>query len=68
LNLREGKQIGHRTKLDSEQLHNLYSSANTLKVFKSRSTRWAGDNAYMHTVLWWEKNEGKELLGMQEVD
>jgi hypothetical protein len=30
-------------KLHNEQLHNLYSSSNIIRMIKSRRMRWAGD-------------------------
>jgi hypothetical protein len=34
--------IGEWRKLHSEELHNLYSSANIIRQIKSRRMRWAG--------------------------
>jgi hypothetical protein len=39
--------IGGRRKLHSEELHNLYSSPNIIKIIKSRKIRWAGYVARM---------------------
>jgi hypothetical protein len=36
-----------RRKLHSEDLHNLYSSANIIRVIKSRRMRWAGHVAHI---------------------
>jgi hypothetical protein len=33
---------GDWRKLHNEELHNLYSSANTIRTIKSRRMRWAG--------------------------
>jgi hypothetical protein len=38
----KGEEVtGSWRKLHNEELHNLYSSPNIIKVIKSRSTRWA---------------------------
>jgi uncharacterized membrane protein len=34
-------------KLNNEELHNLYSSLNSIRVIKSRRMRWAGHVAHM---------------------
>jgi hypothetical protein len=55
-------------KLNSEELHNLYSSPNIIRRIKSRRMRWAGHVACMgeemkvYKVLV-GKPEGKRLLG-----
>jgi hypothetical protein len=57
-----------RRKLHNEELHNLYSSPNIIRMFKSRRMRWAGHaarmgetrNAYRILV---GKPEGKRPLG-----
>ena len=38
---------GESRKLYNEELNNLYSSPNTVRVFKSRRMRWAGHIALM---------------------
>jgi hypothetical protein len=38
---------GERRKLNSGELHNLYSSPDVIKQIKSRRTRWAGHVARM---------------------
>jgi hypothetical protein len=54
--------------LDSEELHNFYSSPNIIRQIKSRRMRWAGHVARMreerkvYTVLV-RKPEGKRPLG-----
>jgi hypothetical protein len=35
-------------KLHHEELHNLYSSPNTIRMMKSRRIRWAGHVAIQH--------------------
>jgi hypothetical protein len=54
-------------KLHNEELHNLYSSPNIIRMIKSRM-RWAGHVAPMgrrgiHIRYWWESQEGKRTLG-----
>jgi hypothetical protein len=46
-------------KLHNEELHNLYSSLNIIRMIKSRRMRWAGHVAQigrkgMHIGYWWE--------------
>jgi hypothetical protein len=36
-----------RRKLHNEELHNLYSSPNIIRIIKSRRMRWAGHVVYM---------------------
>jgi hypothetical protein len=38
---------GDWRKLHNEELHNLYTSPNTIRMIKSRSMRWAGLVAVM---------------------
>ena len=45
---------GEWRKLHNEELHNLYSSPNIVRVIKSRRMRWAG-----HVALWGEKGRGE---------
>jgi hypothetical protein len=60
--------MGDWRKLHNEELHNLYSSPNIIRMMKSRRMRWAGHvarmgekrNAYRILV---GKLEGKRPLG-----
>jgi hypothetical protein len=62
------EEMGDWRKLHNDELHNLYSSPNIIKMIKSRRMRWAGHvtrmgemrNAYMILV---GKPEGKRPLG-----
>jgi hypothetical protein len=55
-------------KLHNEELHNLYSSPNIIRIIKSRRMRWAGNVARMREKkkvyrLLVGKPEGKRPLG-----
>jgi hypothetical protein len=62
------KMVGGWWKLHNEELHDLYSSPNIVRIIKSRRKRWAGHetrtgetrNAYRTLV---GKPEGKRPLG-----
>jgi hypothetical protein len=64
---------GERRKLHNEELNDLYSLPNIVRVVKSRRMRWAGHVACMgedggvHRVLV-GKPEGKRPWGDQDVD
>jgi len=54
--------------LNNEELNDLYSSPNIVRVIKSRRMRWAGHVAHMGEERWAysvlvEKQEGKRPLG-----
>jgi hypothetical protein len=58
---------GHRRKLYNEELHNLYSSLNIVRVIKSRSVRWVGHvvqmvQQEMRTEFWLESTKGRDHL------
>jgi hypothetical protein len=49
-------------KLHNEELHNVYSSANIIRMIKSRRMRWAGHVARMgrigmHIGYWWGRQK-----------
>jgi hypothetical protein len=55
-------------KLHNEELHNLYSSPNVIRMIKSRKMRWAGHVACMAKMrnaykIWVWKPDGKRPLG-----
>jgi hypothetical protein len=59
---------GDWRKLHNEELHNLYSSPNIIRMIKSRRMRWAGHVARMREKrntyrILVEKPEGKGPLG-----
>jgi hypothetical protein len=62
------EEDGSWRKLHNDELHNLYSSPNIVRVMKSRRMRWAGYVALMgegrvvYRVLVW-RPEGKRPLG-----
>jgi hypothetical protein len=60
--------MGGWRKLHNEELHNLYSSSNIIRIIKSRCMRWAGHVARMGEKrnvyrLLVGKPEGKRPLG-----
>jgi hypothetical protein len=63
---RDGVTEGWR-KLHNEELHNLYSSPNKIRIIKSRRMRWAGHVARLggegHIWDFGENAEGKKPLG-----
>jgi hypothetical protein len=64
---KRGKVMGGWRKLHNEELHNLYSSPNIIRIMKSRRMKWAGHvaqmgekrNAYRRLV---EEPQGKRPL------
>jgi len=70
---KKDKLRGEWRKLHIEELNDLYSSPNIVRVIKSRSMRWAGHVARVgerkgvHRVLM-GKPEGKRALGSPSVD
>jgi hypothetical protein len=61
------EETGEWGRLHSEELNDLYSSPNIIRVIKSRRMRWAGQVARrgkreVHTGFWWEDlREGDHL-------
>jgi hypothetical protein len=48
-------------KLHNEELHNLYSSPNIIRMIKSRRMRWAGQVARgMRIGYWWESQNERD--------
>jgi hypothetical protein len=59
-------------KLHNEELHNLYSSPNIIRMSKSRRMRWAGHVARMgrrgmHIRYWWEIQKERDPWEDQDV-
>jgi hypothetical protein len=57
---------GDWRKLHNEELHNLYSLPNIIRMIKSRRMRWAGHVARMgrsriHIGYWWESRKDNNL-------
>jgi hypothetical protein len=56
---------GNLRKRLNEELHNLYSSPNIIRVNKTRRMRWAGHAARMgrrgmHIEYWWESQKERD--------
>jgi len=70
---RTDELTGERRRLHNEELNDLYSSSNIVRVIKSRRMRWAGHVARMGGErgvyrVWVGKLEGKRPLGDLGVD
>jgi hypothetical protein len=55
--LKRDEVMGGWRKLHNEELHNLYSSPSTIRIFKSRRMRWTG-----HVALMGEKRTAYRIL------
>jgi hypothetical protein len=56
------EETGGQRKVDNEELHNMYSLSNIIRMIKSRMMRWAGHVAWtgqigMHIGYWWESHK-----------
>jgi hypothetical protein len=66
---KRGEVTGGWRKLHNEELHNLYTLPNIIRMIKSRRMRRAGHVARMsgmHVGYWWESQKEKRLLGTQK--
>jgi hypothetical protein len=59
------KETGDWRKLDNEELHNLYSSPDIIRMMKSRRMRWAEHVARMgrrgmHIGYWWGSQKERD--------
>jgi hypothetical protein len=58
----DSKVTGDWRRLHNEELHNLYSSRNIIRMIRSRRMRWAGHEARMRE----KSNAYRILVGMPE--
>jgi hypothetical protein len=66
------EMMGDWRKLHSEELHNLYSTPDIIRIMKSRRMKWAGHLARMgkrgmHIGCWWESQKEVDHLEDQDV-
>jgi hypothetical protein len=63
---------GEWRRLRNEELHDLYSSPNIIRVMKSRRIGWVGKwhvwEREVHTRFWWGDLREGDHLGHPEVD
>jgi hypothetical protein len=73
LGLRGDETTGEWRRLHNEELNDLYSLPNIIRVIKSRGMRWAGHVVRMgrrevHTGFWWGDLKEGDYLGDRGID
>jgi hypothetical protein len=62
---KKGEMVGDWRKFHNEELHNLYSSPNVIRMSNSRRIRWAGHVERMgekfHIGFWWKTQKERDL-------
>jgi hypothetical protein len=59
---KKDEETGNWRKLHNDELHNLYSSPDIIRMIESRRLRWAGHvtrmgRRRMHIEYWWESQK-----------
>jgi hypothetical protein len=67
--LKRDEVTGGWRKLHNEELHNLYSPPNTIRIIKLRRMRWAGhtwEGIEMYVRYWWESQREGNVQAITE--